>query len=51
MQNDDGLNNETRDLVKIIYNFKFLDQPIERAWEFFKWLAKETYEQEMAHTP
>ena len=46
----DRLNNETRHQVKIMYNFEFLDQPIERAWEFFEWLAKETYEQETAHT-
>ncbi len=45
----DGLNDETRDQVEIMCNFEFLDQPIERAWEFFEWLAKETYEQEMAH--
>ena len=46
----DRLNNETRHQVKIMYNFEFLVQPIERAWEFFEWLAKQTYEQEMAYT-
>ena len=45
----DGLNNETWDQVEIMYNFEFLDQPIERALEFFELLAKETYAQEMAH--
>ena len=46
----DGLNDETRDQVEIMYNFEFLDQPIERAWDFFEWFPKDTYKQEMAHT-
>ena len=47
----DGLNDETRDRVKIMYNFEYLYQPIDRARDFFEWFAKDTYEQEMNHTP
>ena len=45
----DGLNDETRGQVEMMHNFEFLEQLIDRAWDFFEWLAKDTYEQEMAH--
>ena len=38
----DGLNDETRDRVKIMYNFEYLYQPIDRARDFFESFAKDT---------
>lgn len=43
-----GLNEETRALVERMNNGEFLWKSPDDAWEFFEWLAKDTYEYEMA---
>ena len=38
-----GLNDRTRDQIEAIYEYEFLDQPIEQGLNMFLWFAKNTY--------
>jgi hypothetical protein len=46
-----GLNDRTRDQIEAIYEYEFLDQPIEQGWNMFLWFAKDTYKKELPNSP
>ena len=46
-----GLNDKTRYQIETIYEYEFLDQPIEQGWNMYLWLARDTYRKEMPNSP
>ena len=46
-----GLNDKIRDQIETIYEYEFLDQPIEQGWNICLWFAKDTYKKEIPNSP